>query len=1007
MTETKSLTYIEVDVPFCSLTYGVAPCRARLISANDPVAASSDGTSTNYMKRGAGLTGAADGKTVTFSGWIRKHADVGSGGHVISGTTTLNGSTYRFAVVLSADDCITFFGYNSAGAVILDARSNNIIPVGPWVHVLASFDLNSGSGCQIYVNDVSDVFTPVATFSNQAVDFTVADWGVAALPSGLGKLDVSLADLWLAPGVFLDLSVTANRRKFIDADLNPVSLGATGNTPTGTAPLVFLSGDLAAWHTNKGTGGGFTMTGALTADEFGTGAAKCFNSIKTCQSRDTFDPDDVTLRFAKDTAYLLDTGIDCLPYISDLSFTPATISLGENLGTRATLQVTFTDHPHTDTGEGFDKYRTERDYDPYSQGTFWGKFRARQPFLRGRAIRWITGVVGDDLADMTTRHYFIDSFDGPTPEGKYTLVAKDLLKFADGDRAQAPALSNGFLVADITNSATAATLSPAGIGNAEYEAAGYATIGGNEVVFYTRTGDALVLDRAEYNTVGVAHKAQDRVQRALPFTADDAANIVYDLLTGFAGIDPSYIDVNAWQQETAAYLGSVYTGLVCEPTSVATLCAEIVKQAGLCVWWDDIDQQLRLRVLRGIVTDAATFTPENTLKGSLRLKEQPATQITRCRVYFGQVDPTKPLSNLDNYRSTSEVIDDEAEADYGSVVVETILSRLIPALGRSVADRLAGIRLGRFRDPPRLVSFDTMRYAETDVELAGGYRVESFCVQDATGAQSDIPIQVTRLNPGPDKFSVEAQEMLFSAPAVDLTNRLVTVDADNLNINLRTAHDSLYPPAAAGDTVTCVIYSGVVVGSVSAALPALDIGSWPVGVNIILQLFGTLQGRGGGGGKGGSNPGSGGFPGTLGGPALYTRFPIDLEFPVGSKLWGGGGGGGGGGARLGGGGGGGGGMGKNPGNGNNGGTGPDGDGGFGTAATFSSVGAGGAGGGSSLPGGAGGPGGGPGLVGSNGVTVPGAGGAPGVGGAAGAAIDGDSFVTTTISGGDLRGPTIN
>lgn len=1009
----QALEYIELDVPVCSLTYGVAPCRARVASVNDPVGVALD--PGIFMERGAGLSGAVDSKLLTFSCWVRKHVSVVGGAHLITAVTAVNGSTDRTTIAASSDGRLSAFGYNAAGTLILDQRSS-AIGVGPWVHMLCSFDLSNPARKHIYINDVSDLASS-NIFTNDTIDFTMADWGVGATPNGGGNFDGSLADLWFAPGVYLDLSIEANRRLFIDADGNPVPLGATGNIPTGTAPLVFMSGDLAAWHTNKGTGGGFTMTGALVADEFGTGADKCFNSLATCQDRVSFDEETMTLRFAKATDYL-PREIDCIPSIQDVSFTPATISLGENLGTRATLSVNFLDHPDSDTtgNSGFDKYLSDRDYDPYTQGTFWGKFRARQPFLRGRSVRWITGKVGDALVDMTTRHYFIESFDGLTPDGKYTLIAKDLLKFADGDRAQAPELSNGFLVADISAVATTATLSPSGIGNAEYEAAGWATIGGNEVVFYSRTGDALTLVRAQYNTIAVAHKAQDRVQIALPFTADDAANVVYVLLVTHAGIDVGYVDVNAWQQETAAFLGTVYTGLVCEPTSVSTLCAEIIKQAGLCIWWDDIEQQLRLRVLRAVNTDAATFTPENTLKGSLKIKEQPATQITRVRVYFGQVNPTKPLSNLENFRSTSEVIDEEAEDDYGSVVIETILSRLIPELGRSVADRLAGIRLARFRDPPRQVSFDTMRYAETDVALAGGYRVESFCVQDASGAQSNIPIQVTRLNPGPDKFSVEAQEMLFTTPVVDLANRRVIIDSDNLNINARTAHDSIYPPPASGDNVTITINSGVTLGSTSSLTPGLDIGSWPAGVNITVQVFGNLLGRGGKGGRGGDGNAHNGVVGSVGGTAIYTRYPIDLELPPGGKLWSGGGGAGGGGGAAtpsgGGGGGGGGGAGEQQGNGGDPGAGGSSLGGnasFGFSAPGPSAGGlGGAGqtGFAGRNGGAGGTGGGPGLAGGTGSGGT-AGGTGAAGGAAGAAIDGNSFATTTVSGGDLRGGLIN
>src|SRR5690349_5293148 len=86
-----------------------------------------------------------------------------------------------------------------------------------------------------------------------------------------------------------------------------------------------------------------------------TGDAKCFNSIKTCQDRNHFTESDVTLRFAVPTEYL-PSEIDCIPSVSSVSFSPATVSLGKDLGQRASLTVTFQDHPHSDTGPGYDKY---------------------------------------------------------------------------------------------------------------------------------------------------------------------------------------------------------------------------------------------------------------------------------------------------------------------------------------------------------------------------------------------------------------------------------------------------------------------------------------------------------------------------------------------------------------------------------------------------------------------------------------------------------------------------
>lgn len=705
-----------------------------------------------------------------------------------------------------------------------------------------------------------------------------------------------------------------------------------------------------------------------------TGPIKCFNSIKTCQDRVHFSETTVTLRFAKPTDYL-PREIDAIPSILDVNFTPATISLGVNLGTRATLSVKFGDHPHSDTGQGYDKYLADRDYDPYRQGTYWGKFRARQPFVRGRAIRWITGAVGESLAEMETRHFIIDSFDA-SADGTYTLIAKDILKLADGDRSVAPLLSNGFLVADISAVATSATLSPAGIGNAEYPSAGMVAIGGKEIVAFTRAGDVLTLTRAQRNTVATSHSAQDRAQLLLQFSGADPANILSQLFTVYAGVPSYYINLPEWLAETSAFLGTVFTGDVCEPTSVATLASELIEQACLSVWWDDIAQQIRLKVLRGIVTDADRFTPDNTLEGTLTLKEQPEKRISQVLVYFGAINPLRPLSDADNFRSSSLVVDEDAEEDYGSAAIKSIKSRWIPGLGRSIADRLGKIQIARYRDPPRRLQFSVMRNAGSDVSLGGGYRVESFCVQDATGATADVPIQVTRLNPGPDKLAVEAEEVLFTVPEDDLTDRLVIVDADNYSLNLRSAHDSIYPPPQSGDVVTCRINAGVVVGSFSTSTPAFDVGSWPAGVTLTLVINGRIQGRGG---DGTAKPENSGRPG---GRALYARYPVNVEMGAG-QIWGGGGGGppylslfgGGGGA------------GKDPGLG---------------ASSF-----GGAGQNGSLSSG--------GLNGA-GVTSGGAPGQPGVstggfspafGGAAGAAIDGVSFITVTVGPGDIRGPQIN
>lgn len=241
-----------------------------------------------------------------------------------------------------------------------------------------------------------------------------------------------------------------------------------------------------------------------------SGPIKCFNTYATSQDRENFSESIVTLRFAIASAYLDEAGIESVPSITGISYDPAVLSLGEkHLGTRAKLSVTFQDHPHGDTGLGFDKYFAERPYDPAKNGSFWGKFRARHPVLAGNAIRLIRGYVGQTIAQMDTRHLIIDAVSFET-NGSVTITGKDILKLADGDRALAPRPSSGYLVGDISPSDTAATLSPAGIGNQDYPSSGYLSFGGQEIVAFTRTDDTLTLTRGQFNTDAVSHSAQDR-----------------------------------------------------------------------------------------------------------------------------------------------------------------------------------------------------------------------------------------------------------------------------------------------------------------------------------------------------------------------------------------------------------------------------------------------------------------------------------------------------------------
>ena len=98
-----------------------------------------------------------------------------------------------------------------------------------------------------------------------------------------------------------------------------------------------------------------------------------------------------TYRFAVDAGYLPFATIDAIPSIRDVSIDPAMVSLGQDIGQRATVTVTFKDHRHIFAGEAF------------SSGTFWGKFRARYG-LKLRGYRCGSSMARSVKTSLIWRH---------------------------------------------------------------------------------------------------------------------------------------------------------------------------------------------------------------------------------------------------------------------------------------------------------------------------------------------------------------------------------------------------------------------------------------------------------------------------------------------------------------------------------------------------------------------------------------------------------------------------
>lgn len=214
------------------------------------------GSGTNT--RGGGLTGAAYSSQGIFHCFFKTS---NSGNNYFLQTSN---STVTVLIRIVSTN-VLFEVANTTRSKILKSQSSLNIADGNWHSLLMSWDTNFSTGNKLlhtYLDDSAATFTPSDDYASFNVDYTTSEWYV--MGSGGNAFNGDISQFYFATGRYLDFSVVANRRKFVAADNLPVSLGANGSLPTGSAPIIFLNNPAASYGTNLGTGGNFTIGAAIS-----------------------------------------------------------------------------------------------------------------------------------------------------------------------------------------------------------------------------------------------------------------------------------------------------------------------------------------------------------------------------------------------------------------------------------------------------------------------------------------------------------------------------------------------------------------------------------------------------------------------------------------------------------------------------------------------------------------------------------------------------------------------
>ena len=508
--------------------------------------------------------------------------------------------------------------------------------------------------------------------------------------------------------------------------------------------------------------------------------AACYNTRATCQDSVNYTPDTTINNywFVTESADFPSniweaSGLGAaIPCLISIQTAPSKITLGQGLGTRASLTIKLRDFPHHDRGT--DKYVYSRNYTPENQGTFFGKFMARNRYYQGRDIVIHSGYIdsnGYDAGNFLTREFIIEKISGPDKNHEVTITAKDVLKLAEDDRALVPAPCDGTLAEDIDETQTG-VVSIVATDLTNYRPVnGYARIG-DEIVHYTAIAyDSISIDaRGAKGTTADQHSIDDAIQYCIDFDAVNVVDIIRQLLDSAyrvtaglaknAGIDASKLDLSGWADEKESWLNNnTLSNIISEPTGVKTLLNELLTQNLMYLWWDEDDKLVKIKAISPQDPTDELTDNLNFLADSVEVTDDPQQRISEVWVWWGRLDPTdKKRKNFSNLYIQADVLS-EATDQYNDIRVKEIQSDWIA--DEALAIQIAGRTLALLKDNPRVFKFQLD--AKDTIRTGDYYNLNTQHLQQADGSNQallTVILQSREIQPG-STWEYMAQEFSF------------------------------------------------------------------------------------------------------------------------------------------------------------------------------------------------------------------------------------------------------
>ncbi len=436
--------------------------------------------------------------------------------------------------------------------------------------------------------------------------------------------------------------------------------------------------------------------------------------------------------------------IEALPYLIKSDPAQSRINPGKDFGHLGGVSLEFMDPPHHD--RGIDPYVEFRSYTPESQGTYWGKLKARNPYYTGREMRIKSGFLPSTFNwdNFVTRTYIIDSITGPDKKGRVKMVGMDLLDSLDDKKIQVPVVTTGTLDATL-NAGSTSSFTITGDATKYQTGTGYIAID-EEIIGYTSGSVAAdvftvggTITRGLDGTTDVQHSSGTKAQRTEYFS-DTARQLYESLLVTYGGVDSSYLPTSDWDTLAAVWFAVTYTRYIPQPTGLKTLLAELMIQTQSYIHWDEESATIKLGAIKPLDTGLTTYDETSHFKrDSINIKELKDSRVTDVIIHYA---PNTPFSDEDpELWATFEHINASAEGQdqYNESIKKVIYARWLTTSGQ--AAQLGGRMVARYRDNDQEITFD---FDAKDSSLLTGDQcyINTEKLPDEAGAAIDTPVHI-------------------------------------------------------------------------------------------------------------------------------------------------------------------------------------------------------------------------------------------------------------------------